>query len=138
MRGWRAIDGAAILGPALFAAALAAASLVPASRLLVAEMAIAGLFALSLSLVLSVAGIVSLGHAAFFGTGAYAAGLFAIHAGPDPLAGLAVATSSSRHGSRSNGGKGLPSTTMNGLVQSRCRHSARRGAGILSFWLRAS
>src|SRR5262249_19689561 len=36
-------------------------------------------------------GIVSLGHAAFFGAGAYAAGLFAKHVTGDPLAGLALA-----------------------------------------------
>ena len=48
------------------------------------------LFALSLDLILGYAGIVSLGHAAFFGLGAYAAGLFAKHASGDPLLGLAV------------------------------------------------
>jgi branched-chain amino acid transport system permease protein len=37
------------------------------------------LFAMSLDLVLGYAGIVSLGHAAFFGVGAYAAGLLALH-----------------------------------------------------------
>ena len=35
------------------------------------------LFALSLDLVLGYAGIVTLGHAAFFGAGAYAAGIYA-------------------------------------------------------------
>jgi branched-chain amino acid transport system permease protein len=45
------------------------------------------LFALSLDLALGYAGIVTLGHAAFFGFGAYAAGLFAIHVSPDPLLG---------------------------------------------------
>jgi len=39
--------------------------------------AILGLFALSLDLILGYAGIVSLGHAAFFGFGAYAAGILA-------------------------------------------------------------
>jgi branched-chain amino acid transport system permease protein len=37
------------------------------------------LFALSLDLILGYAGIVSLGHAAFFGIGAYAAGLLSLH-----------------------------------------------------------
>ena len=37
------------------------------------------LFALSLDLVLGYAGIVTLGHAAFFGVGAYAAGIYAVH-----------------------------------------------------------
>ena len=60
--------------------------------LLLNEIAILALFAVSLDLILGFAGIVSLGHAAFFGFGAYAAGLFAKHVMPDPLVGLAVAT----------------------------------------------
>lgn len=47
------------------------------------------LFALSLSLVLGQAGIASMGHAAMFGVGAYAAGNFALHFSQDPLLGLA-------------------------------------------------
>ena len=54
-------------------------------------MAILALFAVSLDLILGYAGIVSLGHAAFFGTGAYVAALFAKHGLADPTAGLAVA-----------------------------------------------
>ena len=50
------------------------------------------LLTLSLDLALGYAGIVTLGHAAFFGLGAYAAGLFAIHIHNDPLLGLVVAT----------------------------------------------
>jgi len=45
------------------------------------------LFALSLDLALGYAGIVTLGHAAFFGLGAYAAGIFSIHVSSDPLLG---------------------------------------------------
>jgi branched-chain amino acid transport system permease protein len=48
---------------------------------------------MSLDLILGYSGIVSLGHAAFFGMGAYSAALFAKHINPDPLLGLAVATS---------------------------------------------
>ncbi|MFT3664116.1 branched-chain amino acid ABC transporter permease [Piscinibacter sp.] len=59
--------------------------------LLANEIAIFALFALSLDLILGYAGIVSLGHAAFFGTGAYAAALFAKHVMPDPLVGLVFA-----------------------------------------------
>jgi branched-chain amino acid transport system permease protein len=59
--------------------------------LLINEIAIVALFALSLDLILGFTGIVSLGHAAFLGLGAYAAGLFAKHVVPDPLLGLAVA-----------------------------------------------
>ena len=57
---------------------------------LINEIAILALFALSLDLILGYAGIVSLGHAAFFGVGAYGAALFAKHAMPDPLLGMAV------------------------------------------------
>jgi branched-chain amino acid transport system permease protein len=59
---------------------------------LINEIAILALFALSLDLILGYAGIVSLGHAAFFGLGAYGAGLFAKHVMPDPLVGLVVGT----------------------------------------------
>ncbi|MBI1778711.1 MAG: branched-chain amino acid ABC transporter permease [Proteobacteria bacterium] len=43
---------------------------------------------LSLDLILGYAGIASLGHAAMYGTGAYAAGLFAIHVTQEPVLGL--------------------------------------------------
>lgn len=59
--------------------------------LLLNEIAILALFAVSLDLILGFAGIVSLGHAAFFGFGAYVAALFAKHVMPDPLVGLVVA-----------------------------------------------
>ena len=73
--------------------AIAATLLVfPSHAALINEIAILALFALSLDLILGYAGIVSLGHAAFFGTGAYAAALFAKGVMPDPLAGLAVGT----------------------------------------------
>jgi len=50
------------------------------------------LFALSLDLVLGYAGIVTLGHAAFFGAGAYTVGMLAQHLGwNEPLSGLLVA-----------------------------------------------
>ena len=50
------------------------------------------LFALSLDLVLGYAGIVTLGHAAFFGTGAYTVGMLAMHWGwNEPLSGLLAA-----------------------------------------------
>src|SRR5258706_8261087 len=50
------------------------------------------LFALSLDLILGYAGIVSLGHAAFFGVGAYSAGLLALHGIiTEPVVALVVA-----------------------------------------------
>ena len=51
----------------------------PNRYLILTEIAWLALFALSLDLILGYAGIVSLGHAAFFGVGAYAAGLLAVH-----------------------------------------------------------
>ncbi|MGH8690021.1 MAG: branched-chain amino acid ABC transporter permease [Burkholderiales bacterium] len=57
---------------------------------LASQIAITALFALSLDLILGYAGIVSLGHAAFFGVGAYAAGLLAKHYWGEPLAGLVL------------------------------------------------
>lgn len=69
--------------------AFAAPLLLPSKALIVNEIAIVALFAVSLDLVLGYAGVVSLGHAAFFGMGAYSAALFAKHVMPDPLAGLA-------------------------------------------------
>ena len=60
--------------------ALASIWLLPNKHLILTEIAILALFALSLDLILGYAGIVSLGHAAFFGFGGYAAGLMAKHA----------------------------------------------------------
>ena len=65
--------------------------MLPSKALLLNEIAVLALFALSLDLILGVAGIISLGHAAFFGVGAYAAALFAKHVMPDPLVGMGVA-----------------------------------------------
>ena len=65
--------------------------LLPSQALLLNEIAILALFAVSLDLVLGYAGIVSLGHAAFFGIGSYTAALFAKHVMPDPWVGMAVA-----------------------------------------------
>ena len=77
--------------PVLWLLALLAPLVVPSHSLLISEIAIVALFALSLDLVLGYTGIVSLGHAAFFGAGAYAAALFAKLVMPDPFVGLLVA-----------------------------------------------
>jgi len=61
-------------------AALASIYALPGRHLILTEIAILGLFAVSLDLILGYAGIISLGHAAFFGFGAYVAGLLAKHA----------------------------------------------------------
>jgi branched-chain amino acid transport system permease protein len=73
---------------------LTAASLffLPGKHLILTEIAILALFALSLDLILGYAGIISLGHAAFFGFGAYCAGLLAKHGlVAEPALALAVA-----------------------------------------------
>ena len=77
--------------PALWLAAFVSPLLLPRHAALINEIAIVALFAVSLDLILGYTGIVSLGHAAFFGLGAYAAALFAKHVMPDPLVGLLVA-----------------------------------------------
>jgi branched-chain amino acid transport system permease protein len=77
---------------ALLAALPVSWFLVGEHALLANEIAILALFALSLDLILGYAGIISLGHAAFFGVGAYTAALFAKHVFPDPMVGLVVAT----------------------------------------------
>src|SRR5262249_13862104 len=59
--------------------------LFPAHLQLASQIAIAGLFALSLDLLLGHGGIVSLGHAAFFGLGAYGAGLLSKAGWGEPL-----------------------------------------------------
>ncbi len=69
--------------------AFAAYAIFPRQLLIMNEIAILALFALSLDLILGYAGLVSLGHAAFLGVGAYAAGLLAKHVNADPLLGLA-------------------------------------------------
>jgi branched-chain amino acid transport system permease protein len=67
---------------------LAAFFLLPGYLVLGSQILIVALFALSLDLILGYAGIVSLGHAAFFGLGAYTAGLLAVHGWGEPISGL--------------------------------------------------
>jgi len=83
LRAWEALPWVAALGAYFaFPAQLAFGTLVLVTIL----------FALSLDLVLGYAGIVTLGHAAFFGAGAYTVGMLAAHAGwTEPLSGLAAA-----------------------------------------------
>lgn len=50
------------------------------------------LFALSLDLVVGYSGIITLGHSAYFGMGAYVAGILAARLTAEPLLGLATAT----------------------------------------------
>lgn len=64
----------------VFWLALASLFLLPSRHLILTEIAWLALFALSLDLILGYAGIISLGHAAFFGLGSYVAALLAKHA----------------------------------------------------------
>ena len=59
--------------------AASCAFLFPSRYLIMTDIVRLALFTLSLDLILGYAGIVSLGHAAFFGVGAYSAGLLALH-----------------------------------------------------------
>jgi branched-chain amino acid transport system permease protein len=74
----------------LLAAGLAAYVVFPSDLGLLTNIATMCIFALSLSLVLGQGGIASMGHAAMYGSGAYAAGLFAMHVSTSPLLGLGV------------------------------------------------
>jgi branched-chain amino acid transport system permease protein len=82
---WEALEIAFWLIP------IVAFFLLPNYRVLGSQILITALFAVSLDLILGYAGIVSLGHAAFFGIGAYTAGLLAVHGWHEPLSGLLAA-----------------------------------------------
>lgn len=86
MKWWEYLGVAiALLSPWLFSS----------HAMMVNEIAITALFAVALDLILGYSGVVSLGHAAFFGWGAYSAGLFAKHFNNDPLVGLLFSVASS-------------------------------------------
>jgi branched-chain amino acid transport system permease protein len=74
-----------------WAATLLPFLLFPNHLQLASQIAITALFALSLDLILGYAGIVSLGHAAFFGLGAYTAGILSVYGWGDPFVGLSAA-----------------------------------------------
>jgi branched-chain amino acid transport system permease protein len=82
-RAWEALPWLIALG-AYFA--------LPDYLFLGTQILILALFALSLDLILGYAGIVTLGHAAYFGLGAYVAGMLSAHAGwHEPISGLLLA-----------------------------------------------
>src|SRR6476620_1862585 len=81
---WRPLEIAFLL------ATLLPFVLTPNHLVLASQIAITALFALSLDLILGYAGIVSLGHAAFFGLGAYTAGIITKYGWGEPLVGLAI------------------------------------------------
>jgi branched-chain amino acid transport system permease protein len=79
---WRALE---II---FWVATLAPFILTPNYLVLCSQVAIAALFALSLDLLVGYSGLVSLGHAVFFGFGAYSAGLLAKYGWGEPITGL--------------------------------------------------
>ena len=84
MTASRVLDGLVLVGLAAFP------MLMPGYLDLGTRMVTLALCALSLDLVVGYCGLVTLGHAAFFGVGAYAAGIFAIRVWAEPVLGLLV------------------------------------------------
>lgn len=78
----RVLDGLVLVGLVTFPI------LMPGYLDLGTRMVILTLAAMSLDLLVGYCGLVTLGHAAFFGAGAYAAGIFAIRVWADPVVGL--------------------------------------------------
>ncbi|NMM43339.1 ABC transporter permease [Rhodospirillaceae bacterium KN72] len=82
----RPIRPAGLVGRSLVAALMVALALIPVfgsnfTQVLLTDIIIFCLFAASLQFMLSTGGLVSFGHAAYFGGGAYAAALLVTHAG---------------------------------------------------------
>jgi branched-chain amino acid transport system permease protein len=73
-----------------WAAALAVFFLFPNYLAFATSVLVIALFALSLNLILGFAGIITLGHAMFFGVGAYTAGLLAVGGWTEPVTGALV------------------------------------------------
>lgn len=83
---WRAGESA------LWLVVAATFFVLPDHLVLASQILVAAIFALSLDLLVGYGGMISLGHAAFFGIGAYAAGLIAQQGWSEPISGLAAAT----------------------------------------------
>ena len=81
-----------VLEIVFWVATLAPFVLTPNYLVLCSQIAIAALFALSLDLLVGYSGLVSLGHAVFFGFCAYSAGLLAKYGWAEPLSGLLFAS----------------------------------------------
>lgn len=69
---------------------LIGALLTPFQAALAAEMLIAGLFALSLNLIMGFGGMVHFGHAAFYGVGGYSYAILTLRVGVDPIVALII------------------------------------------------
>lgn len=73
------------------------------SILLITEILIFGLFGASLDLLIGVTGLPSLGHAAYYGIGAYASAIFAIHVSSNVILALLVGTAAGAAGAALTG-----------------------------------
>ena len=107
--------------------------LFPSYLVLASQIAITALFALSLDLILGYAGIVSLGHAAYFGVGAYAAALLAVHGWGEPISGLAAGIAvAAIAGMRARFSRIARSESPNGEATSRraATNTAKRTANV--------
>ena len=116
--GKRYFASVARWGPAeiVFWAALLAIFFVPDANLpLFGQIVIWGLFAMSLDLLLGYRGIPSIGHAAFFGVGAYAAGFLGKFGWTEPISGLVC-----RHDHRGDHRLGSRVASSTGSAASRC------------------
>jgi branched-chain amino acid transport system permease protein len=117
---WRPIESA------FWLATLLPFVLVPTYLTLASQIAITAIVAVSLDLILGFAGLVSLGHAAYFGLGAYTAGLIAKAGWGEPFSGLLLAAAAS----------GL-SGYLTGFIIVRVRHLAlimiTLGIGLLLY-----
>ncbi len=83
--GWRWEE------PAFWIALAGTALAAPGYLSLLTQIVTVGTFALSLDLLVGYGGIASLGHAVFFGLGAYTSGILMQHGWGEPLSGLAAA-----------------------------------------------
>jgi branched-chain amino acid transport system permease protein len=84
---WRAVVGPEL---AVVVVGLAAAIVFPDDLGFITRINILAIFTLSMALVVGQAGIGTLGQAALFGAGSYAAALWALHVSAEPLSGLLV------------------------------------------------
>jgi branched-chain amino acid transport system permease protein len=80
----RVLDAAVIVALVVFPLAM------PGYLDLGTRMVVLALFAMSLDILVGYCGLVTLGHAAFFGVGAYTAGILALRLTPEPIVGLAA------------------------------------------------
>ena len=118
-----------------WALALAAYLLFPSYLPLGAQILATILFALSADLVLGYAGIVTLGHAAFFGVGAYTAGILAANGWGEPISGLIAAALAAALVGAASGFIVLRTTGLTLLMQTLVVATLLREAANKASWI---